>query len=248
MANQNPTWLRTALWTIVTALVLIGITGAALRTSVVAGFLDYLALGDRVSVWTQKMRPPEQVRADTRFVEGRYAQHPLLMLAHVVPAFLFLLLGPWQFMARIRSRYLRLHRWSGRLFLLSGLWIGISALTMPFRFPLISGGAEVVWTLSFGTYFLLALGKAYLHIRRRAIALHREWMIRAFAIGLGIAAARPIDIAFFVFTPMPSRLHFGIALWISLVSLSLAAEAWIRYTRPFTEAASQQLQAPNLSG
>ena len=99
------------------------------------------------------------------------------------------------------------------------------------RFPLISGGAEVVWSLFFGSYLLWALGKAYLHIRRREIAAHREWMIRAFAIGLGIAATRPIATAFFVFTHLPLRAYFGISLWVSLVALSLAAEAWIRYTR-----------------
>jgi hypothetical protein len=40
-------------------------------------------------------------------------------------------------------------------------------------------------------------GHPFLHIRRGRVALHREWMIRAFAIGLAVAAIRPIVGVFF---------------------------------------------------
>ena len=190
-----------------------------------------MALADRVGEATRTVRPPEEVRADARMVEGRYAMHPLLLLAHALPAFFFMLFGPLQFIARIRSRHIRLHRWSGRAVVVSGLCVGVSAIVMPFRFPLISGATEAVAVLAFGIFFLFALGRAFLHIRRREIADHREWMTRAFAVGLAIAADRPIDVAFEVFTQMRPREHFGIGLWISLILLSLAAEAWIRHTR-----------------
>ena len=44
-------------------------------------------------------------------------------------------------------------------------------------------------TTMFATFFLFALGRAFGHIRRRQ-ALHREWMIRAFAVG---SPSRPYD-------------------------------------------------------
>jgi len=47
-------------------------------------------------------------------------------------------------------------------------------------------------TTLFATFFLFALCKAFWHIRRREVALHREWMIRAFSIGLAVATIRPI--------------------------------------------------------
>jgi len=231
VANRNPKRLLTGLWIAVAALALIGMTAAVLRTLAVAGFFDYLAVADRVAEAIRTLRPPEEVRADARMVEGRYALHPLLLLAHALPAFFFMLLGPLQFVPRIRERHILLHRRSGLAIVVSGLWVGVSAIVMPFRFPLISGLTEVAAVLSFGIFFLFALGKAFLHIRRHEIASHREWMIRAFAVGLGIAADRPIDIAFEAFTHMRPREHFGIALWISLLSLSLVAEAWIRHTR-----------------
>jgi hypothetical protein len=39
----------------------------------------------------------------------------------------------------------------------------------------------------FGSLFLYALGKGFVHVRAGRVALHREWMIRAFAIALAIA-------------------------------------------------------------
>jgi hypothetical protein len=45
--------------------------------------------------------------------------------------------------------------------------------------------------------FLFRLGKAFWFIRRRNVVLHREWMIRAVAIALGVATTRPIMGAFF---------------------------------------------------
>jgi hypothetical protein len=37
------------------------------------------------------------------------------------------------------------------------------------------------------------LGKAFAHIRGKRVGLHREWMIRAFAIALAIATQRLIE-------------------------------------------------------
>ena len=42
----------------------------------------------------------------------------------------------------------------------------------------------------FGGMFLLALGKGFLRIRAGRVGLHREWRIRAFAIGFSIATMR----------------------------------------------------------
>lgn len=53
--------------------------------------------------------------------------------------------------------------------------------------PAIGGANQAAATALFGTFFLFALVKGYRHARRREITLHREWMIRAFAIGLAVA-------------------------------------------------------------
>ena len=74
-------------------------------------------------------------------LDDLFARHPVLTLIHIVPGLLFMALGPLQFNASIRARHLRWHRWNGRVFLVCGLVIGISALVMSFGMPAI-GGAQ----------------------------------------------------------------------------------------------------------
>ena len=100
--------------------------------------------------------------------------------------------------------------------------------------PAIGGVNQAAATTLFALFFLFALGKAYRHIRRREIALHREWMIRAFAIGLAVATIRPIIGVFFatsVFSGLTPDEFFGTAFWIGFVLHLIAAEAWIYWTR-----------------
>ena len=89
--------------------------------------------------------------------------------------------------------------------------------------PAIGGINQAAATTLFASFFLFALCKAFWHIRRGEIALHREWMIRAFSVGLAVATIRPI------LTPHE---FFGIAFWIGFVLHLMAAEAWIHATLP----------------
>jgi hypothetical protein len=71
--------------------------------------------------------------------------------------------------------------------------------------------------------------------RRREVALHREWMIRAFSIGLAVATIQPIVGFFFAtarFTGLTPYEFFGTAFWIGFVLHLIAAEVWIQWTRP----------------
>jgi len=63
---------------------------------------------------------------------------------------------------------------------------------MSFGMPAIGGVNQAAATTLFALFFLFALANAWRHIRRREVVLHREWMIRAFSIGLAIATIRPI--------------------------------------------------------
>jgi uncharacterized membrane protein len=163
-----------------------------------------------------------------------FAHHPLLTLIHIVPGLLFMILGPLQFSSTIRSRHIQWHRWSGRVFVACSLVIGISALIMSFGMPAIGGVNQAAATTLFATFFLFALCKAFWHIRRREIALHREWMIRAFGTGLAVATIRPIIGIFFAtsrLTGLTPHEFFGTAFWIGFTLQLIAAEAWIHATQ-----------------
>lgn len=100
--------------------------------------------------------------------------------------------------------------------------------------PAIGGINQAAATTLFGSYFLVARSRAFWLIRQREIALHREWMIRAFSIGLAVATIRPIMGIFFAtsrLSGLTPREFFGIAFWIGFVLHLMAAEAWIHATQ-----------------
>jgi uncharacterized membrane protein len=168
-------------------------------------------------------------------LDDLFAHYPILTLVHIVPGLLFMMLGPLQFSATIRARHLRWHRLSGRIFVICGVVIGISALVMSFGMPAIGGFNQAAATTLFATFFLFALCKAFWHIGRGEVARHREWMIRAFSIGLAVATIRPIIGMFFAtsrFSGLTPHEFFGIGFWIGFVLHLVAAEAWIQATLP----------------
>jgi uncharacterized membrane protein len=223
------------LWSAVIFLALIGVAIGVRRT---VHLVPIVAHGYRPPAVSSNPRLAQLAALDDLF-----ARHPILTLVHIGPGMLFMILGPLQFSSRIRARHLRWHRWSGRVFVVSGLVIGISALAMSFGMPAIGGVNQAAATTLFGTFFLFALCKAFWHIRRREVALHREWMIRAFSIGLAVASIRPIMGVFFATSPLTGltpREFFGIAFWIGFVLHLIAAEAWIHTTMPGEIAAGVQ--------
>jgi len=168
-------------------------------------------------------------------IDAGFAHHPVLTASHVAPGLVFLLSGPVQFMSGIRRRYPALHRWMGRLFVAAALVVGVTALAMSPQMP-IGGPLETAASSFFGAFFLFALGKAFVAIRRREFARHRQWMIRTYAIGLAIATIRPIVGVFFAtrsLTGLTPRDFFGIAFWLGFTAHAVAAELWIqRFPKP----------------
>ncbi len=233
------TRLQRAVWSATIFLALIGVAVAARRIAV----LYPIAFHGYSPAVASNPRTAQYVALDQIF-----ARHPLLTLIHVVPGFLFMILGPLQFSPTIRARHLRWHRWSGRLFVVCALVIGISALVMSFAMQSIGGVNQAAATILFGTFFLFALGKAFWHIRRREVKLHREWMIRAFGVGLAVATIRPIIGIFFAtsrFSGLTPYQFFGTAFWIGFVLQLMAAETWIHATKPWRFAESSQIASLN---
>jgi hypothetical protein len=83
-------------------------------------------------------------------LDAHFTDHRALTLAHVLPAMLFMLLGPLQFIKSLRAKHPAFHRWSGRVFLTSAAVIGVTGLTMAVR-PTIGGLDEKSAILLFGS-------------------------------------------------------------------------------------------------
>lgn len=161
----------------------------------------------------------------------RYVEHPWVALLHIVPGLLFLVLAPLQFVARLRQRRIHVHRRLGRFLVVCAALSGVFALAAAFRLPAFGGATTQAATGVFGVLFLFSLARAVYHIRRREVHWHRQWMIRVFALALGVATIRLVIGLTQAFTDISFEDVFGIAFWLGLGANLLVAEAWIRYTR-----------------
>src|SRR6267154_59497 len=206
------------IWVAVIFLAFIGIAVATRRSIVL---LRPVALSSRNN-------PAAEL--DQAFTDRR-----TLTLTHILPAMLFMVLGPLQFVRGLRSKYPQVHRWCGRLFLAVSAVVGVTGLTLAFG-KTIGGVDEKAAVVLFGSFFLIALAKALWHAMRREFAQHRERMIRGYATGLAVATVRPIMGTFFAAAvlrghrPVPHE-FFGTAFWIGFTVQVMAAEVWINYTR-----------------
>ena len=159
--------------------------------------------------------------------DRRYALHPALAYAHIIPGVVYLLLAPFQISRRFRNRHLDLHRRIGRFLVPTGVVTGVFAVAFGIFFSF-GGFAEASATVVFGVYFVVALVVAFAAIRVGDQVRHRRWMIRAFAIGLGVGSIR-LWVGLFQATGLLTfEAAFGVAFWIAFVIHAIAAEIWLR--------------------
>jgi hypothetical protein len=165
-------------------------------------------------------------------LDALFAARAGLTRTHVIAGLLLALFIPVQLSAGVRGRFPHLHRWVGRTLMIVGIVVGLSGHAMVVT-P-IGGPLEVSAIVFYGTALLASLLIAWRHIRRGDVIRHREWILRAIAIVLGIATTRPVVAVFFATSPLtqlsPSQ-FFGAAFWIGFTSTALAGEWYVRSTR-----------------
>ena len=123
---------------------------------------------------------------DARASDPRYAESPLPVVVHIVSATVFAVLGAFQFAPRLRRTRPGWHRNAGRVLVIAGLGVALSALWLNQFFPRAHATREIVYPLRlmFGLAMVLSIVLGFRAARRRDFTRHRKWMIRTYAIGL----------------------------------------------------------------
>jgi uncharacterized membrane protein len=124
---------------------------------------------------------PDLIPADDRF-----PGFPAALVVHIVGAAVLALVGAFQFVPRFRRHHRTWHRRAGRLVSGAGLAVAGSALWLTLLYQAKPGTGELLYVLRlvFASAMAASLLLGVTAIRRRDIAAHRAWMIRAYAIGL----------------------------------------------------------------
>jgi uncharacterized membrane protein len=164
--GKAPAKRRTAEWLVIAALLL----------------LSFIPVASGAFRLNQLTGGAEITPANARFFAS-----PLPVVVHIVGASLYAILGAFQFTNSIRRRWPGWHRWAGRLLVVCGLLVGASGLWMTLFYQLPAGDGDFLKAqrLLFGSAMIVSIVLAYTSIRRGNTKLHRAWMMRAYAIGMG---------------------------------------------------------------
>jgi uncharacterized membrane protein YozB (DUF420 family) len=157
------------------------------------------------------------------------------LLAHISGGSVALTVGLIQLWLGFTGRTRRLHRWLGRIYVLGVLCGALAGIYMAATIPPPLGlyasglvGLEIAW--------IITTSVAYVSIRRGAIALHREWMLRSYVVTFGFVVLR-------VIVSMMTALNLGsddgrydLAAWACWVLPLVLIQLYFRgdRRRPFT--------------
>jgi hypothetical protein len=110
------------------------------------------------------------------------------LFPHVLGGLVALVIGPFQFWARIRNGYPKIHRIGGRIYLISVLVGALFGMAM----ALISSRG-----LTFGSglfalavAWLLTSGMAFISIHKRNFVQHKQWMVRSYVVTFAFVTSR----------------------------------------------------------
>ena len=180
---------------------------------------------------------------DTFFEQQRltYMAHLTPLMLHVAGAVVALSLGPWQFVRGLRSRWPRVHRVVGRVYVLAVVATGVGGLLLaPTTYT--GGLAGLAFALlAVGTLGSTAM--AFVAIRRRQIARHRAWMTRSYAFIFTGASFR-LGLVLLPALGLSFDTAYVVGAWIAWpINLAVAEVLLRRRRRPSRRAASAQVPA-----
>lgn len=151
--------------------------------------------------------------------------HALIIASHAVPAGIALLVGPFQFVAPLRRRYLAAHRWVGRVYLACvavGSIMGFAAAIVAVTGFMAQAGFVLLVAL-----WLYSGWMAYANIRNGNVGLHRVWMVRNFALTFAAVTLRLVLVAGQALTSLPFEELYHFAIWTSVLGSLVFAEWFV---------------------
>ena len=155
---------------------------------------------------------------------------PVIGTSHFVFSGIALIVGPFQFLTRVRQSHPLVHRSLGRLYLVSVLLGGLAGLAMAPSSP----SGQLVGQVGFGVLALLWLysgAMAYGSARRRDFASHRIWMLRNFALTFGAVTLR-IYLGLFAAAGVPFAESYPLVAWLAWVPNLVLVEWWLHHGAP----------------
>jgi len=174
---------------------------------------------------------------------------PVPVLAHIIGATLFCVVGSFQFLPGLRRGPRSWHRRAGYVLLPAGMVAALSGLwmTLFYGVPTPDGPGLTIFRLVFGSAMFLALVLSIRSLVLRDFVAHGAWVTRAYAIGIA-AGTQVITAIIWTFTIGPMEetseaLPMGAAWVINLTIAELVIWRRRRVARAAREARLERNRA-----
>jgi hypothetical protein len=155
----------------------VAVVGQLLFVIYVIGFYGRAAAQGRPELWNKVLLHG--------YVPGDTMGNTVVAM-HLAFAVFIIVGGTLQVMTGVRRRFPRLHRWNGRIYLLSAFIMSIGGLTMVWTRGTVGGPAQ---TMAISINALLIMVCAVMTVRRalaRQFEVHRRWALRLFLVVSGV--------------------------------------------------------------
>lgn len=104
---------------------------------------------------------------------------------HFITGGIILILGCVQLFDKVRTKYPKFHRWTGRVYVLASLFTAIGGLTFIFLKGTIGGWVMDIGFGLYGVLMIITAIKTIQHARAAQFDQHRAWALRLFALAIG---------------------------------------------------------------
>lgn len=162
------------------------------------------------------VRPP--------LLRNRLASGALPIYLHLGAAAIAIAVGPFQLSTRLRTRFRRLHRLSGR-FYVGGVFVGgLASLALAME----SQGGSVAHAgfLALGVLWIATTAEAFRRILAKDIRGHRRWMIRSWALTFAAVTLR-VYLPASIIAGLPYQASYAVIAWLCWVPNVIAAEWYL---------------------
>jgi uncharacterized membrane protein len=150
------------------------------------------------------------------------------LIGHAVFSSIALLTGVWQFSSSLRRSRIGVHRWMGRVYCVAVLlgWLTSIPIAMHANF----GAIPSAGFLALGAAWIVSTACGYFTIRRGEIALHRQWMMRSYALTAAAITLR-LYLPVFPLMGMSFATSYRLIAWLCWVPNLLLVEWMIQRQR-----------------
>ena len=159
----------------------------------------------------------------------RRQSYPVAIVGHIIGGSAMLILGFTQFSTALRRRFPRLHVWLGRGLVVAGMGFALFGLAMNAS-PQAQADSALYNTSQnvMAVAYLCILGLGIRAIRQGRVADHRAWMMRGYAITLGVATQTLLLLPVFVMFGPPMGLLSDLVVILAWAFNLAVAEGIIR--------------------